>query len=66
MSQEEQERESGHRRTGRPSKREERYKRTTIELPESLIEFLATVQPNRTEWVIAAIREKQERESKEG
>ena len=50
---------------GRPSKRTEPYKRTTIELPISLLEFLKTVKPNRTEWLVEAAQEKREREKQE-
>jgi hypothetical protein len=48
-------------RMGRPVERKEEYRRTIIELPVSLADFLTT-KPNRTKWIIQAIREKQERE----
>jgi hypothetical protein len=48
-------------RMGRPPKHTETYKRTTIELPLRLLEALA-LKPNRTEWVVAAIEEKLQRE----
>ena len=52
-------------RIGRPTEHIEEHKRTTIELPSSLIEFLKTVKPNRTKWVIEAIQEKMEREQEQ-
>lgn len=48
--------------SGRPVEHTEPHKRTTIELPVSLIEYLQTVKPNRTKWVIEAIEEKRKRE----
>ncbi len=50
------------RRSGRPTEHTEVHKRTTIELPLSLIDYLGTVEPNRTKWVIEAIREKMARD----
>lgn len=55
-------------RTGRPTQRTETYKRTTIELPENLLDTLAEhlgEKRSRSSWVIEAIREKLEREQGE-
>ncbi len=49
---------------GRPTRRTEPYRRTTLDIPVSLIEFLKT-KPNRTAWIIQAIQEKREREQAE-
>ena len=50
-------------RMGRPVERIETYKRTSIDFPVSIMQFLAT-KPNRSRWIIEAIQEKMERESR--
>lgn len=46
---------------GAPVKKTEPYRKTTMELPTRLLDFLATKE-GRTAWVIAAIEEKRQKE----